>query len=133
SEFDKLGAINFPDAINKRISRRKQKRVTNSSSTDASNILDQPELKEPNETQLERPSLQQQLLDDETRALQMELTNLLDAVQQTETMMVEISELNQIMSTHVLQQAQLIDHLYSIAVEATKDVELDNKELSQAT
>ncbi|CAI0377450.1 unnamed protein product [Linum tenue] len=112
SEFDKLRAIRFQDAINKRIPRRKQKRVVNPSSTVASGILDQPELKETDETQLERPRLQQQLLDDETRALQVELTNLLDAVQQTETKMVEMSALNHLMSTHVLQQAQQIEHLY---------------------
>ncbi|CAI0377452.1 unnamed protein product [Linum tenue] len=122
SEFDKLRAIRFQDAINKRIPRRKQKRVVNPSSTVASGILDQPELKETDETQLERPRLQQQV----------ELTNLLDAVQQTETKMVEMSALNHLMSTHVLQQAQQIEHLYDQAVEATKNVELGNKELSQA-
>ncbi|CAI0438025.1 unnamed protein product [Linum tenue] len=122
SEFDKLRAIRFQDAINKRIPRRKQKRVTNSSSTGASNVLDQPELKESDETQLERPRLQHQV----------ELTNLLDSVQQTETKMVEMSALNHLMSTHVLQQAQQIEHLYDQAVEATKNVELGNKELSQA-
>ncbi|CAL1353497.1 unnamed protein product [Linum trigynum] len=132
SEFDKLRAIRFQDAINKRIPRRKQKQVVNPSSTVASGILDQPELKETDETRLERPRLQQQLLDDETRALQVELTNLLDAVQQTETKMVEMSALNHLMSTHVLQQAQQIEHLYDQAVEATKNVELGNKELSQA-
>lgn len=42
----------------------------------------------------------------------MELTSLLDAVQETETKMVEMSALNHLMSTHVLQQAQQIEHLY---------------------
>lgn len=45
-------------------------------------------------------------------AMQVELTNLLDAVQQTETKMVEMSALNHLMSTHVLQQAQQIEQLY---------------------
>lgn len=40
------------------------------------------------------------------------MTNLLDAVQETETKMVEMSALNHLMSTHVLQQAQQIEHLY---------------------
>lgn len=44
--------------------------------------------------------------------LQVELTSLLDAVQETETKMVEMSALNHLMSTHVLQQAQQIEHLY---------------------
>lgn len=40
------------------------------------------------------------------------MTSLLDAVQETETKMVEMSALNHLMSTHVLQQAQQIEHLY---------------------
>ena len=43
---------------------------------------------------------------------QVELTSLLDAVQETETKMVEMSALNHLMSTHVLQQAQQIEQLY---------------------
>lgn len=42
----------------------------------------------------------------------MELTSLLDTVQQTETKMVEMSALNHLMATHVLQQSQQIEHLY---------------------
>ena len=45
-------------------------------------------------------------------AWQVELTSLLDAVQETETKMVEMSALNHLMSTHVLQQAQQIEQLY---------------------
>jgi syntaxin 18 len=44
--------------------------------------------------------------------MQVELTSLLDAVQETETKMVEMSALNHLMSTHVLQQAQQIEFLY---------------------
>jgi hypothetical protein len=43
---------------------------------------------------------------------QVELTSLLDAVQETETKMMEMSALNHLMSTHVLQQAQQIQYLY---------------------
>jgi syntaxin 18 len=41
-----------------------------------------------------------------------ELTSLLDTVQETETKMMEMSALNHLMSTHVLQQAQQIQYLY---------------------
>ena len=44
--------------------------------------------------------------------MQVELTSLLDAAQETETKMVEMSALNHLMSTHVLQQAQQIEFLY---------------------
>lgn len=44
--------------------------------------------------------------------MQVELSSLLDAVQETETKMVEMSALNHLMSTHVLQQAQQIEFLY---------------------
>ncbi|KAH1119248.1 hypothetical protein GYH30_047869 [Glycine max] len=90
------------------------------------------EFREPEELRSEPLRVQQQLLDDETRALQVELTSLLDTGQETETNMVEMSALNHLMSTHVLHQAQQIEHLYDQAVEATKNVELGNIELSRA-
>ncbi|KAJ0046164.1 hypothetical protein Pint_06419 [Pistacia integerrima] len=131
ARFDQLRAIRFQDAINRATPRRKLKRVADSKAADTSrsNISEIRELDGP---QPESLSVQQQLLDDETRALQVELSSLLDAVQQTETRMVEMSALNHLMSTHVLQQAQQIELLYDQAVEATKNVELGNKELSQA-
>ena len=44
--------------------------------------------------------------------VQVELSSLLDAARDTETKMVEMSALNHLMSTHVLQQAQQIEYLY---------------------
>ncbi|KAF3433543.1 hypothetical protein FNV43_RR24645 [Rhamnella rubrinervis] len=132
AQFDKLRAIRFQEAISKAMPRRKFNRITNSNSADTSNS-NNLELREPNQFQPETFKVQQQqLLDDETRALQVELTSLLDAVQETETKMVEMSALNHLMSTHVLQQAQQIEQLYDQAVAATMNVELGNKELSQA-
>ncbi|XP_027366658.1 syntaxin-81 [Abrus precatorius] len=130
AQFDQLRAVRFQDAINRVIPRRKLNRVTRKDSVETSKS-DELELKEPDELRRE-PLRVQQLLDDETRALQVELSSLLDTVQETETKMVEMSALNHLMSTHVLQQAQQIEHLYEQAVEATKNVELGNKELSQA-
>ncbi|TKY44703.1 Syntaxin-81 protein [Spatholobus suberectus] len=131
AQFDQLRAVRFQDAINKAIPRRKLNRVTRKDSAETSKSGDM-ELREPEELHAEPLRVQQQLLDDETRALQVELASLLDTVQETETKMVEMSALNHLMSTHVLQQAQQIEHLYEQAVEATKNVELGNKELSQA-
>ncbi|KAK6934485.1 SNARE-complex protein Syntaxin-18, N-terminal [Dillenia turbinata] len=136
SQFDKLRALRFQDAINRRMQRRKPNWAAASNTTEIpklENSKSGSELREDDEVQPEPMRLQQQqLLDDETRALQVELTGLLEAVQETETKMVEMSALNHLMSTHVLQQAQQIEHLYEQAVEATKNVELGNKELSQA-
>lgn len=139
SQFDQLRAIRFQEAINRAMPRRKSKRVAPTNSTDMSesNNLEprdpnSSEVRESDVIQSEPFRVQQQLLDDETRALQVELTSLLDAVQETETKMVEMSALNHLMSTHVLQQAQQIELLYEQAVEATSNVELGNKELSQA-
>ncbi|KAK9283733.1 hypothetical protein L1049_011983 [Liquidambar formosana] len=131
AQFDQLRAIRFQDAINRKIPRRKLNLVAKSNSTDIPKSNDS-ELREPDRLQPEPLRVQQQLLDDETRALQVELTSLLDAVQETETKMVEMSALNHLMSTHVLQQAQQIEILYEQAVKATTNVELGNKELSQA-
>ncbi|CAK9135714.1 unnamed protein product [Ilex paraguariensis] len=118
SHFDQLRAIRFQDAINRATPRRKLKHIITTTNSDISrpNSL---ELSEPSNSEAREPvevpeqiSVQQQFLDDETRALQVELTSLLDAAQETETKMVEMSALNHLMSTHVLQQAQQIEHLY---------------------
>ncbi|XP_010067483.2 syntaxin-81 isoform X1 [Eucalyptus grandis] len=130
AQFDQLRAIRFQDAINRVTPRRKPKQSTSSIPVDNSN--GNVEFKESNEVPGELLRVQQQHLDDETRALQVELTSLLDSVQQTETKMVEMSALNHLISTHVLQQAQQIEHLYDQAVEATHNVQLGNKELAQA-
>ncbi|XP_031115681.1 syntaxin-81-like isoform X1 [Ipomoea triloba] len=139
SQFDHLRALRFQDAINRVAPRRKPRRTSKSSTSEisTSSNLDQrqqsdSEARDPNGLQSEPIRVQEQFLDDETRALQVELTGLLDAVQQTETKMVEMSALNHLMSTHVLQQAQQIEYLYDQAVEATKNVELGNKELTKA-
>ncbi|XP_052117780.1 syntaxin-81 [Arachis duranensis] len=131
AQFDKLRAVRFQEAINRAMPRRKLNRLTKKDSIETPKS-DDVELREPSELHNEPLRVQQQLLDDETRALQVELSNLLDTVQETETKMVEMSALNHLVSTHVLQQAQQIEHLYEQAVEATKNVELGNKELSQA-
>lgn len=130
AQFDQLRAIRFQDAINRVTPRRKPKQSASSIPVDNSN--GNVEFKESNEVPGELLRVQQQHLDDETRALQVELTSLLDSVQQTETKMVEMSALNHLISTHVLQQAQQIEHLYDQAVEATHNVQLGNKELAQA-
>ncbi|XP_054788063.1 syntaxin-81 [Prosopis cineraria] len=131
AQFDQLRAVRFQDAINRATPRRKLNHMTKKDSAEGPNMGNM-ELREPDELQSEPLRVQRQLLDDETRALQVELTGLLDAVQETETKMVEMSALNHLLSTHVLQQAQQIELLYEQAVEATKNVDLGNKELSQA-
>ncbi|KAI3690885.1 hypothetical protein L2E82_49097 [Cichorium intybus] len=127
SQFDKLRAVRFQEAINRAMPRRKPKPEKT-----LNNNFEQTR-RDPAEITAEPMKLeQQQLLDDETRALQVELSSLLDAARDTETKMVEMSALNHLMSTHVLQQAQQIEYLYDQAVEATKNVEMGNKELTQA-
>lgn len=140
SQFDQLRAVRFQEAINRAMPRRKPKRAPVKTFTDISQSSNNLESREPtssetvgpDEIQTQPMKVQQQLLDDETRALQVELSSLLDAARDTETKMVEMSALNHLMSTHVLQQAQQIEYLYDQAVEATKNVEMGNKELTQA-
>ncbi|CAN4116783.1 unnamed protein product [Withania somnifera] len=139
SQFDQLRAIRFQDAINRVTPRKKRKSTmkSNAAETSASSSLDpsmkrDAEFRNPDVSQAAPIRVQEQLLDDETRVLQVELNSLLDSVQETETKMVEMSALNHLMSTHVLQQAQQIELLYEQAIEATQNVELGNKELSQA-
>ncbi|PHT45695.1 Syntaxin-81 [Capsicum baccatum] len=109
SQFDQLRAIRFQDAINRVTPRKKQ--ISASSSLDPDMKRDS-EVRDADVSQAVPIRVQEQLLDDETRALQVELNSLLDSVQETETKMVEVSALNHLMSTHVLQQAQQIELLY---------------------
>ncbi|XP_057775656.1 syntaxin-81-like [Salvia miltiorrhiza] len=139
SQFDQLRAVRFRDAINRVTPRRKLKQsgptaVTESSTSGniESREVSNSEIRRTDDAQAEPIRFQQQQLDDETHALQVELASMLDAVRDTETKMVEMSALNHLISTHVLQQAQQIEFLYEQAVEATNNVVLGNKELSQA-
>ncbi|KAG0503929.1 hypothetical protein HPP92_004001, partial [Vanilla planifolia] len=129
TQFDQLRSVRFQDAINRAMPRRKRHKAPSKSPEVPKSDYNELACQEPSPLHVR---MQDQLLDDETRALQVELTNLLDAVQETETKMVEMSALNHLMSTHVLQQAQQIELLYNQAVEATKNVELGNRELTQA-
>ncbi|MCL7024789.1 hypothetical protein MKW94_018504 [Papaver nudicaule] len=131
AKFDQLRAIRFQEAVNRATPRRKPQKVSVSHSSDASRST-RAEVRELDEFPPEPLRVQQQLLDDETQALQVELSSLLDTVQETETKMVEMSALNHLMATHVLQQAQQIEFLYDQAVEATNNVAMGNKELTQA-
>ncbi|KAG9154118.1 hypothetical protein Leryth_000605 [Lithospermum erythrorhizon] len=139
SKFDQLRAIRFQYALNRSTPRRKVQKNVPKNSTEVPKSLNQAsrdqniaDAREPTEIPPEPMRVQEQLLDDETRALQVELSGLLDAVQETESKMVEMSALNHLMSTHVLQQAQQIEYLYEQAIEATMNVEFGNKELTQA-
>ncbi|KAL8537016.1 hypothetical protein ACS0TY_012266 [Phlomoides rotata] len=139
SQFDQLRALRFQEAINRVTPRRKPKQsglTAVAETLTSGNVelreVNNSEVRQTDAVQAESINFQQQLFDDETRTLQVELSNMLGAVQETETKMVEMSALNHLMSTHVLQQAQQIEFLYEQAVEATTNVELGNKELSQA-
>lgn len=129
NQFDRMRSVRFHNTINRVVPRRKPQRLSASRSSEGSKS-DHAESTQ--ELAYTPARVQEQLLDDETQALQVELSSLLDAVQETETKMVEVSALNHLMSTHVLQQAQQIEQLYEQAVEATHNVEKGNRELSQA-
>ncbi|KAL2504834.1 Syntaxin [Abeliophyllum distichum] len=83
SQFDRLRAIRFQDAINRVTPRRKLKsgieNVTEGS--DSSNLqsrkVNNSEVREANENQAEPIRVQQQVLDDETRTLQV-ISTLVD-------------------------------------------------------
>lgn len=136
AHFDTLRAVRFQDAIDKRIPKRRQglkllpppEPVTTSQ---ADNITYSRDWLTQQDSQPEVLESQQELMDEETRALQIELTNMMDAVQETERRMLEMSALNHLFSTHVLHQAQQIELLYLQAVEATNNIQKGNKELDK--
>lgn len=74
SQFDQLRAIRFQDAINRvkprRILKSDMKNVTESSNSSNLQSRDNSEVREANEVQSEPIRVQQQVLNDETHALQ---------------------------------------------------------------
>ncbi|KAF6160984.1 hypothetical protein GIB67_007625 [Kingdonia uniflora] len=131
ARFEKLREVRFNEAINRAMPRRRMHRAENSNSLDIAKS-NRSDLGELDVLPVEPLRVQQQLLDEETQALQEELTSLLNTTQETETKMVEMSALNNVMSSHLLQQAQQIEMLYDQAVEATNNVDRGNKELDKA-
>lgn len=124
--FDRFRAARFQEAIEKSLPRWRKGATSKQSNTWDDN----------RETISEEPppaqDLKQDLLVEETHALQVELTNLLDTAQETERKMIEMSALNHLFSTHVLHQAQQIEMLYQQALDATENVEKGNKEIRKA-
>lgn len=77
SQFDQLRAFRFQDTINRAMPRRKVKKVAPTDTTNSMKHNDyqgrghiNSDVAEPSEIQAEPKRIQQQLLDDETRALQ---------------------------------------------------------------
>lgn len=75
AQFDQLRATRFQDIINRAMPRRKPKRIAKETSP-VNATLANPESIEPDEIQAQPRRLQQQLLDDETQALQVTKTTL---------------------------------------------------------
>ena len=77
-------------------------------------------------------ALQQQHVDAENIALQMELMSMGDGVQLAERTVREIATLNQMFSAAVLHQLHQIEQLYSEAVAATGNLAAGNVQLGKA-
>lgn len=132
-DFDKLRSIRFEETVRKKMHKRR-KGIEN---------LPPPEnVPAPaayndgysNDWLKEEPRMlesRQQLMDQETEALQQELTEMMNMTQETERKMIELSALNYLFSTHVLRQAQQIESIYMKAMEATSFMEKGNKELAK--
>lgn len=130
--FDRFRAARFQEAIEKRVPRWRKGATSKQQST-TWNDNQETVLGEPPPVQAPPvQDMKQVMLEDETHALQVELTNLLDAAQETERKMIEVSALNHLFSTHVLRQAQQIELLYQQALDATENVEKGNTEIRKA-
>lgn len=130
--FDQLRAARFREVIDRTMPRQMQHLQSKINSSEMSINNDPKDTEVIQQNQAATKGIQQQLLDEETQVLQVELTNLIDTVQETERKMLEMSALNHLFSTHVLRQAQQIERLYEQAVEATQNVKEGNKELTKA-
>ncbi|KAL3688506.1 hypothetical protein R1sor_014815 [Riccia sorocarpa] len=133
AQFDQLRAKRFQESIDRRIPKRRPglQALNKMQTGSAESSSDTRSTSQQTSTRPEGYQAQEQL-DDETRALQVELSNLMDTVQETERKMLEVSALNHLFSTHVLHQAQQIELLYQQALDATTFVEKGNKELTKA-
>lgn len=130
--FDQLRAARFREVIDRTMPRQMQHLQSKLNTSEMSINNDPKDTEVIQQNQAATKGIQQQLLDEETQVLQVELTNLIDTVQETERKMLEMSALNHLFSTHVLRQAQQIERLYEQAVEATQNVKEGNKELTKA-
>ncbi|CAM6101060.1 unnamed protein product [Calypogeia fissa] len=136
TQFDQLRAGRFQEAIDKRMPKRRRgleginpaSAVNTETNSESSSSADRQNFQSKGNERFQS----QQLLDDETRTLQVELTNMMDTVQDTERKMLEVSALNHLFSTHVLKQAQQIEKLYQQALDATQNVDKGNLELVKA-
>lgn len=129
--FDQLRAARFREVIDRTMPRQMQHLQSKLNSSEMSISNDPKDTEVIQQNQAPTKGIQQQL-DEETQALQVELINVIDTVQETERKMLEMSALNHVFSTHVLRQAQQIECLYEQAVEATQNVKEGNKELTKA-
>lgn len=133
SLLDQLRTARFREVIDRTMSRRMRHRRSKLKYPETPISNDPKDIEVIQRNALVGPKgIQKQILDEETQALQVELTNLLGTVQETERNMLEISALSNLFSTNVSQQTQQIKHLYEQAVEATQNFETGNKELTKA-
>jgi syntaxin 18 len=133
SLLDQLRTARFREVIDRTMSRRMRHRRSNLKHPETPISNDPKDIEVIQRNALVGPKgIQKQILDEETQALQVELTNLLGTVQETERNMLEISALSNLFSTNVSHQTQQIKHLYEQAVEATQNFGTGNKELTKA-
>lgn len=133
-DFDQLRSVRFEETVDKKMYKRRKglEHLPPPENVPAS-VPDNDGYSR-NWLKEEEPRLlesRQQLMDQESDALQQELTEMMAMTQETERKMIEISALNYLFSTHVLRQAQQIETLYTRAMEATDYMEKGNKELTK--
>ncbi|KAK9905533.1 hypothetical protein WJX75_001699 [Coccomyxa subellipsoidea] len=78
------------------------------------------------------PQEQQQLIEEENRALVQQLMSLNQGATSIETTMRELATLNQMFSGQVFHQAQQIEQIYEQAVQTTLNVDKGNVQLKKA-
>jgi len=136
--FDQLRTVRFQETVDKKLRKRRKGLELLPPPEDVSvSQLDSDGyskdwLTDKEEVKPRVLESRQQLMDEETHALQIELSSMMDMVQETERKMIEMSALNHLFSTYVLRQAQQIEMIYTQAVEATNNLDKGNKELSKS-
>lgn len=132
--FDELRKTRYEEAISKKLQKRRidlhllPSRDNVPASVNDMDGYSKGWLKEEEPQVLES---RQQLMDEETEALQRELEETMAMAEETERKMIEVSQLNSIFANYVLVQAKQIEQIYLQAMKATEFMEKGNKELAK--
>lgn len=130
ASFDKCRAVRYQQSLAKEL--RQHRKVPHSALLNNQTDWQQRNSSDGGGSDAGNGGMQQQVQQqDPTRQLLEELTSALQQTQGIERTMREITTINQMISTAVMQQAEMIETLYNNAVDATQHIKRGNVDLKK--